>query len=715
MKLRNHKIKTRTLLNSAFLLAISCLLYYSIVRLPLIPTEVYSTGNLNERFFVFFKIIGLLVTVVIIYKTIQKGKTNQFRFKLIDITLSLYFIYCLVSYFFIANYNGISVKLIEIALLAVLYLLVRNISNLTIIMLLLIMTSAIIQAAYGLLQLYGVYDSNHNLFNITGSFFNPSPYAGYLAGIWPIALAIYLFRDKLPISSIKLPSLPKHQYANTPIYKFLSSKFHVLIPNTLKRRSGLLKHKYTISNKPMTNDLTTNDQPTNKPISKTLYNYLPFICLALMLLALPATHSRAAWLSIIATSGILLLLKSKLRNRLNTYLNSKAKKWLAITFTFIIIISGTTGLYYFKKGSADGRVLIWKSTALMIKDNPLIGIGFGKYQARYMDYQANYLQGKEKSNEAYLAGETNYAYNTILKQTTELGLIGLVFILSVLYFIFLAKPKAKGKYYLLLAAKMGIAGILIFSMFSYPEHILSIKILFVTLLAIVSSQSKSLKLQFLSSNKPIYQYTNKLIFKFKFLSSISKAVLLFITVSTFYFAYPIYRNFKTAYTNWINANWTYQIGIYDDCLEDYTKAYPVLKNNGSFLLNYGKALSMAKKHIEAIKILKETEKHLKNTIVYTAMGDSYKALEKPIEAEIAYKKAWQMVPGRFYAKYLLAKLYDETGQNKKAQKTANELLTKKVKVESTAIKEIKEEMKKIVGSHSSPQSTAGSHNMQTKD
>ena len=55
-----------------------------------------------------------------------------------------------------------------------------------------------------------------------------------------------------------------------------------------------------------------------------------------------------------------------------------------------------------------------------------------------------------------------------------------------------------------------------------------------------------------------------------------------------------------------------------------------------------------------------------------------------------------MSPDRFYPKYLLAKLYDETGQKQKAIATAKELLAKKAKIESAAIKEIIIEMRQLV-------------------
>ena len=72
------------------------------------------------------------------------------------------------------------------------------------------------------------------------------------------------------------------------------------------------------------------------------------------------------------------------------------------------------------------------------------------------------------------------------------------------------------------------------------------------------------------------------------------------------------------------------------------------------------------------------------------------ALGQNTKSEECYYHAWHMIPGRFYPKYLLAKLFDETGQKKKALDTANELLNKKIKVQSTAIEEIKDEMDNII-------------------
>ena len=54
-----------------------------------------------------------------------------------------------------------------------------------------------------------------------------------------------------------------------------------------------------------------------------------------------------------------------------------------------------------------------------------------------------------------------------------------------------------------------------------------------------------------------------------------------------------------------------------------------------------------------------------------------------------------MVPHKFYPLYLLATLYDETGEKAKARQIARDILNKEVKIHSTAIEEIKAEMEKL--------------------
>ena len=100
-------------------------------------------------------------------------------------------------------------------------------------------------------------------------------------------------------------------------------------------------------------------------------------------------------------------------------------------------------------------------------------------------------------------------------------------------------------------------------------------------------------------------------------------------------------------------------------------------------------------------LFRRNKLQLNVTHIYTALGDSQKALKENSNAEKNYWQASEMAPGKFYPQYLLAKLYDESMQQQKAVEMANLLLLKDIKIESKAIEEIKEEMQNIIDKYGS--------------
>ena len=105
---------------------------------------------------------------------------------------------------------------------------------------------------------------------------------------------------------------------------------------------------------------------------------------------------------------------------------------------------------------------------------------------------------------------------------------------------------------------------------------------------------------------------------------------------------------------------------------------------------------MESKYHEAIIKLTEAGSYFKDEFWYIILGDCYKATGEFSKAEDHYQLAANMIPHEFYPLYLLAKLYHETGQNKKAIVIAQEVMDKVVKVPSKAIDEIRDEMQEII-------------------
>jgi tetratricopeptide (TPR) repeat protein len=83
-------------------------------------------------------------------------------------------------------------------------------------------------------------------------------------------------------------------------------------------------------------------------------------------------------------------------------------------------------------------------------------------------------------------------------------------------------------------------------------------------------------------------------------------------------------------------------------------------------------------------------------MLYNVTGKNYQALKRYDEAEVFFLHAANIVPNRIYPYYLLALMYNETGESAKAKAAAETVLTKEPKVQSTAVKEMRLKMKEMI-------------------
>jgi O-antigen ligase len=599
--------------------------------IPQINLINYPQSTITSKFIVFINYCICLFGLAAFW--ILESKVANFSISNIDIALAVLVAYIILNrYFFQPDYS-FSIRFIELLGLSFLYVIFRNL-NLKLFygLLLAIVISGIVQAIYGNLQLLGYYPSNHSGFKLTGSFFNPGPYAGFLVSVFPIALGLYLFKEEV-VNRLQFDMEYK---------RFL----HV---NTFI--------KYAVE-------------------------HIPLIGIISIILVIPATQSRATWLAIIVSSLLLFELRYKILKKLFCHL-SKLKKIVLAASIILFIGMSLLGVYHFKKGSSDGRLFIWKVSTEIIKDNPIFGVGFDRFKAHYMNYQANYFASYGETNETLVADNTYYAFNEFVQFVVENGVIGVFLFISVLYVI-IKFSSAKENNYLSTILKTSLLSIGVFAFFSYPVQILPIKLIIVVLLAALSKLGQN-------KIKPFINFKIGTRIKLTLKAFVIGGVL---TTTIFSFKY-IYK-LNTGFKNWQLALNSYQYSDYESAIQEYEAAYPELKNNGEFLMNYGKALSIYKQDKKAIQILEKAKTHLNTTIIETTLGDAYKNIKQYNEAEIAYKHAANMIPSRFYPPYLLAKLYDESGQKEKALVMAKTILEKEVKIPSTAIKEIQQEMKHVI-------------------
>ena len=120
-----------------------------------------------------------------------------FRISPIDVFVFLFTGSIFLSTLAFSHASGNATRLEILALLLVLYFCLRLVlagkhrQLFQTLSCFIIIITGLAEAVWGLMQLYGILPSQHNLFKITGSFFNPGPYAGYLAVVFPLALHFF--------------------------------------------------------------------------------------------------------------------------------------------------------------------------------------------------------------------------------------------------------------------------------------------------------------------------------------------------------------------------------------------------------------------------------------------------------------------------------------------------------------------------------------------
>jgi O-antigen polymerase len=618
-------------ISKILLVAFTALLLLAIPQLNM-SEYVLPTITTKTIYFLYASIILFgLYSFTIVYT-----KSISFSFSKIDVALLILVIYITLNRYYIQSHYGFSIRYIELLGLSFLYVVLRNIGLKNYPWLLFaIVVSGIIQAVYGNLQLLGYYTSNHSGFKMTGSFFNPGPYAGFLVSVWSVALGMYLYKDSI----------------TTQVQS--NKKSNSLILNI---------------------------------IIKYIFEYIPLLGIISIAIVLPALQSRASWIALIVSSAILLELRYRfLRNGLKQ-VKAKFQKTALIVLAIGIVSTGLFSLYHYKKASSDGRAFIWKVTSEMIADNPLFGVGFDRFKANYMNYQADYFAKNGETAEVLVADNVYYAFNEGLQFVAENGLLGFLVLLIVLFFLLQTKPTTKPETTFI--AKTGLLTIGVFACFSYPMQILPIKLVLIFLLAILSNYSMAtFQLKITENTKQLLYY------------KVSFVLLAFLTMNNT-FSYT--KNLSQAFITWNNALNSHQYGDYNGAIQEFELAYPILNKDGDFLMNYGKTLTMAGEFQKAIAALEQSKSYQNNTVIATALGDSYKGIKQYNKAESCYKQAINMTPSKFYGHYLLAKLYDNSRQKEKAITLAKEILNKKIKIPSTAIEEIQLEMKKILTKYKNP-------------
>lgn len=455
---------------------------------------------------------------------------------------------------------------------------------------------AAVQAVVGLGQLYGFSASGHALYALTGSFFNPGPYSGYLAMALPVCLHEYLCRrDRSPVG----------RYA--------------------AGLAGLL-----------------------------------------ILCVLPAGMSRSAWLAAAVSCLWVYGCHAGWGRRLRAFrLRRPGVFWGAVGGVLALACLSGLLLYQLKPDSALGRLFMWRMSLRAVAEQPWAGHGTDGFAAAYGEAQEAYFAaGGYAPWEERVAGSPEYAFNEYLQAAVELGVPLTLLLLAVLSW---------GWFRGLRAGRLGCCGALmslgVFACSSYPLQL------------------------------PVFVVTGACLWAACVCGGSWRGWLAVAVLAGGMGAWRLSddRAGVAACREWMNARVLYQAGAYASAEKEYARLYPVLKGRAAFLFEYGHGLHRQEKHAASNRILAEALQRSCDPMILNVMGKNFQALGDGRQAEHCFLRAVHRLPGRIYPYYLLARLYASPVYRnpEKLARMKRVVLTKTPKVESAAIREMREEVEKL--------------------
>jgi len=198
-------------------------------------------------------------------------------------------------------------------------------------------------------------------------------------------------------------------------------------------------------------------------------------------------------------------------------INGKKNKSIAIVFIllFLTIAANFTNQGFSSSNSKiakiqsisvdrhNPRLPAWRNTIEMIKENPIIGVGVGQWQAEYPLYYDRVMKDIIFNENTRL----KRLHNDYLEIFANFGIVGYVFLLWLLWLMIrkiwfiLTNYKNEYRFYIL-GLTLGVTGFLVVAMFSFPIRVFFPAFLLFVFIGIISSiNSKSSTYRF---NKKIY-------------------------------------------------------------------------------------------------------------------------------------------------------------------------------------------------------------------
>ena len=315
------------------------------------------------------------------------------------------------------------------------------------------------------------------------------------------------------------------------------------------------------------------------------------------------------------------------------YREKVCRYWKYFCVGGLLLVVLGFGAYHWKKDSADGRLLMWKVATQAVLEHPWQGVGWKNVAGAYGDAQEGYFaSGAATEQEVHVAGAPEYVFNEYLQVAMAWGVPALCCILLLVVGGFCLGHR--DRQYGVCGALLSLA---VFAFSSYPFQFMEFIVAFIAMLVVCLMRFRNVYLQV-------------------------SALIIGIGVCLY--------------------------------LYNYREEHPLRKSHSMF--ESAHSLHKAGEWEASTEILKETMRISSDAMILNIIGKNYQALGQYKEAESWFIRSTHRLPNRIYPYYLLAKLYAEHPKffpREKLEWAVRMVLEKEAKVESIAIKQMREEVK----------------------
>jgi tetratricopeptide (TPR) repeat protein len=381
------------------------------------------------------------------------------------------------------------------------------------------------------------------------------------------------------------------------------------------------------------------------------------VTMVVMLVVLPSTMSRTAWVAAAIGCGYVMMSRAGVREKVREIV--RKRRWIVAAGAVLVIAAGA-GLWVLKGASAYGRLFMWRMSARAVAAAPIVG--HGEFARAYAEAQETYFA----SGEATAADESAaicppYAFNEYLDMAVRHGVPMTVVVLLILAAVVWTGHRGGAN-----GAVGGIVTLAVFSFASYPMHVPAFVAMGVALaVSCVMAGGRRW---------------------------VSAGVCGVVAIGC-WAVYPRMGERLEAMREWEKVRRVYTFNMYEAAAREYEPMYERMRWNGAFLYEYGHALHKTGEYRRSNEVLKEAGELMGDPMILNIMGKNYMEIGEYSEAERCLRRSVARMPNRMYPHYLLFTLYGRTGDVVRQREEGEKVLTMEVKVESPAVEEMRGKVK----------------------